>query len=164
LVFPVVSLSFWLSHQYPICIPLLPHSCSIPRPSHPSSLRYFLYLWMKTPLWREIKSFWTRQLATPPSLCESSEHLRLEGCAPRTCGTSVFIRTTPTSCLAFTDNPHDLISYPIIVKSVDAERLLVEAVRNSCHFCKLVVSLWFHWEGSAIFVLFQPQEKLHSDK
>jgi hypothetical protein len=24
------SLSFWLSHQYPTCIPLLPHSCYMP--------------------------------------------------------------------------------------------------------------------------------------
>jgi hypothetical protein len=24
------SLSFWLSHQYPICIPPLPHSCCMP--------------------------------------------------------------------------------------------------------------------------------------
>jgi hypothetical protein len=32
------SLSFWLSHQYPMCIPLLPHSCYMPRPSHPSWL------------------------------------------------------------------------------------------------------------------------------
>jgi hypothetical protein len=24
------SLSFWLPHQYPICIPLLPHSCYMP--------------------------------------------------------------------------------------------------------------------------------------
>jgi hypothetical protein len=30
------SLSIWLSHRYPICIPLLPHSCYMPRPSHPS--------------------------------------------------------------------------------------------------------------------------------
>jgi hypothetical protein len=29
------SLSFWLSHQYPICIPFLPHSCYMPRASHP---------------------------------------------------------------------------------------------------------------------------------
>jgi hypothetical protein len=34
LVFPVVS-SFWLSHQYPICISLLPHSCHMSCPSHP---------------------------------------------------------------------------------------------------------------------------------
>jgi hypothetical protein len=27
------SLSFWLSHQYPICIPLLPPSCYMPCPS-----------------------------------------------------------------------------------------------------------------------------------
>jgi hypothetical protein len=26
---------FWLSHQYPICIPLLPHSCYMPCPHHP---------------------------------------------------------------------------------------------------------------------------------
>jgi hypothetical protein len=29
------SPSFWLSQQYPICIPLLPHSCYMPYPSHP---------------------------------------------------------------------------------------------------------------------------------
>jgi hypothetical protein len=28
------SLTFWLSHQYPICIPLLPHSCYMLCPSH----------------------------------------------------------------------------------------------------------------------------------
>jgi hypothetical protein len=28
------SLSFWLPHQYPICIPLLSHSCYMPCPSH----------------------------------------------------------------------------------------------------------------------------------
>jgi hypothetical protein len=31
------SLSFWLSHQYPICIPLLPHSCYMHRQSHHGS-------------------------------------------------------------------------------------------------------------------------------
>jgi hypothetical protein len=30
------SLSFWFSHQYPICIQLLLHSCYMPRQSHPS--------------------------------------------------------------------------------------------------------------------------------
>jgi hypothetical protein len=30
------SLSFSLSPQYPICMPLLPHSCYMPRPSCPS--------------------------------------------------------------------------------------------------------------------------------
>jgi hypothetical protein len=29
------GLSIWLSHQYPICIPLLPHSCYMPCPCHP---------------------------------------------------------------------------------------------------------------------------------
>jgi hypothetical protein len=29
------SLSFWLPHQCPICIPLLQHSCYMPCPSHP---------------------------------------------------------------------------------------------------------------------------------
>jgi hypothetical protein len=29
------SLSFWISHHYPICIPLLPHSCYMPCPSNP---------------------------------------------------------------------------------------------------------------------------------
>jgi hypothetical protein len=30
------DLYFWLSHQYPICIPVLPHSCYMPRSFHPS--------------------------------------------------------------------------------------------------------------------------------
>jgi hypothetical protein len=38
-----------LSHQYPICIPLLPHSCYMPRPSHPSSLDHSTYTFC-TPL------------------------------------------------------------------------------------------------------------------
>jgi hypothetical protein len=42
----VVS-SFWLSHQYPICIPLLPHSCYMHRPSHPSWLDYSNYTWRR---------------------------------------------------------------------------------------------------------------------
>jgi hypothetical protein len=29
------SLSFWFCNQCPICIPLLPHSCYMPYPSHP---------------------------------------------------------------------------------------------------------------------------------
>jgi hypothetical protein len=34
------SLSFLLSHQYNICIPLLPHSCYMPGPSQPSWLTF----------------------------------------------------------------------------------------------------------------------------
>jgi hypothetical protein len=39
------SLSFWLSHQYPICIPPLPHSCYMPCPSHPPWLDHSNYVW-----------------------------------------------------------------------------------------------------------------------
>jgi hypothetical protein len=35
-----LSVSFRFSHQYPICISLLPHSCYMPRPSQPSWLHY----------------------------------------------------------------------------------------------------------------------------
>jgi hypothetical protein len=40
-------LSFWLSHQYPIglCIPLCPHSCYIPCPSHTPWLDHSNYVW-----------------------------------------------------------------------------------------------------------------------
>jgi hypothetical protein len=41
------SLSFWLSHQYPTYIPLPPHSCHMPRPSHPSWLEYSHYTWRR---------------------------------------------------------------------------------------------------------------------
>jgi hypothetical protein len=39
------SLSFWLSHQNPIYIPLLPHSCYMPHPSHPPWLDNSNYTW-----------------------------------------------------------------------------------------------------------------------
>jgi hypothetical protein len=39
------SLSFWLSHQYPICIPLLTNSCYMHRPSHPPWLDHSNYVW-----------------------------------------------------------------------------------------------------------------------
>jgi hypothetical protein len=41
------SLSFWLSHQYPICILLLNHSCYMSRPSHPPRLHNFNYTWRR---------------------------------------------------------------------------------------------------------------------
>jgi hypothetical protein len=36
---------FWLSHQYPICIPLLPYSPYMPCLSHPPSLHQSNYIW-----------------------------------------------------------------------------------------------------------------------
>jgi hypothetical protein len=41
------SLSLWLSQQYPIYIPLLPHSCYMPSPSHPSWLDHSNYTWRR---------------------------------------------------------------------------------------------------------------------
>jgi hypothetical protein len=41
------SLSFWLSHQYPICGPLLLHSCYMPRQSQPYSLYYYTHTWRR---------------------------------------------------------------------------------------------------------------------
>jgi hypothetical protein len=38
------SLSFWLSQQYPICIPLRPHSCYMPRRSHPEIMNTTRYV------------------------------------------------------------------------------------------------------------------------
>jgi hypothetical protein len=38
-----LSLSFWLSHQNPIRIHLLPHACYIPWPSHPPWLDHSNY-------------------------------------------------------------------------------------------------------------------------
>jgi hypothetical protein len=41
------SLSFWLTHQYPICIPLLPHLCYMPCASHPTWLDHCNYTWRR---------------------------------------------------------------------------------------------------------------------
>jgi hypothetical protein len=39
--------SFWLSHQNRISIPLLPHSCYMPRPCHHSWLDRSAYIWWR---------------------------------------------------------------------------------------------------------------------
>jgi hypothetical protein len=41
------SFSFWLSHQNPICIPLLPNACYIPCPSHPPWLDHCNHIWRR---------------------------------------------------------------------------------------------------------------------
>jgi hypothetical protein len=41
------SLSFWLSHQCPKHIPLRPHSCYMPCPSHPPWLVHSNYTWRR---------------------------------------------------------------------------------------------------------------------
>jgi hypothetical protein len=38
------SLLLWVSHQNPICIPLLPHACYIPYTSHPRYISYIRIL------------------------------------------------------------------------------------------------------------------------
>jgi hypothetical protein len=38
------SLSFWFSHQYPICIPPHPNLCYMPCPSHPPRLDHSNYI------------------------------------------------------------------------------------------------------------------------
>jgi hypothetical protein len=53
------SLSFWISHQYPICIPLL-HSFYMPCSSHPPWLDHSNYAWrrvqvMNVPFWHKEK-------------------------------------------------------------------------------------------------------------
>jgi hypothetical protein len=40
-------LSLWLSHQYPICIPLLPHWCYMACPSYLLSLDHSNYTWWR---------------------------------------------------------------------------------------------------------------------
>jgi hypothetical protein len=58
LVFLVV-LTFWLSHEYPICIPLLSHSSYMLCPSHPPWLDHSNYTWRRVQV--------TRRIALSPS-------------------------------------------------------------------------------------------------
>jgi hypothetical protein len=57
IVYPTTSwssqwcLSFWLSHQYLICMSLLPHSCYMPQPSHTSWLIILIILGEEYKLW-----------------------------------------------------------------------------------------------------------------
>jgi hypothetical protein len=41
------SLTSWLSHQYPLCIPLFSHSSYMPCPSHPPWLDHSNYTWRR---------------------------------------------------------------------------------------------------------------------
>jgi hypothetical protein len=49
--------SFWLSRQYPICIPLLSHSCYIPCPPHPPWLGHSNYTWRRVQVMKEEISY-----------------------------------------------------------------------------------------------------------
>jgi hypothetical protein len=42
-----LSLSYWLSHQYPTCSHLFPHSCYMPCQSHPPWLDHFNFIWRR---------------------------------------------------------------------------------------------------------------------
>jgi hypothetical protein len=42
-VYIIIMIIIWLPHQYPICIPLLPHSCYMPCPSQPPSFDHSNY-------------------------------------------------------------------------------------------------------------------------
>jgi hypothetical protein len=41
------SVTFWLPHQYPVCIPFLFHSCYMPCPSHRPWLDHSNYAWRR---------------------------------------------------------------------------------------------------------------------
>jgi hypothetical protein len=55
-------LSFWLAHENPICIPIRPHSCYMPCPSHPPWRDHSNYTWEEHKLW---SSSW-RSFLQPP--------------------------------------------------------------------------------------------------
>jgi hypothetical protein len=60
------SLSFWNSHQYPICIPLIPHSCYMTCPSHPPWLVHSNYTWRRVQVMKHLK---LKHIYFPNSLC-----------------------------------------------------------------------------------------------
>jgi hypothetical protein len=75
--FPSGFLSFWLSRQYPICIPLPPCSCYMPCPSHPPSLDHSNYVWREVqvmklrimqfyPISCHFNSFWDQMFSWAP--------------------------------------------------------------------------------------------------
>jgi hypothetical protein len=49
------SLTFLVSHQYPTCIPLLPHTCHMPCPSHPPRLDRSNYTWRRVQVMNLLK-------------------------------------------------------------------------------------------------------------
>jgi hypothetical protein len=54
-----LSLSFWFSHQNPICILLLPHAWYMPCPSHPSWLDHSNYIWQRVQVMKLFPNIWT---------------------------------------------------------------------------------------------------------
>jgi hypothetical protein len=45
------SLSFWICHQNPTCIPLLSHACYMPCPSHPPWFDHSNCIWWENKWW-----------------------------------------------------------------------------------------------------------------
>jgi hypothetical protein len=62
------SLTLWLSHQYPICISLLPHSCYMPCPSNPPCLGSFQLYLEKSTSYEAIPYIFGYKLSTTSSL------------------------------------------------------------------------------------------------
>jgi hypothetical protein len=64
--------SFWLSHQYPICIPLLPHSCYMTHPSHSSWLDHSNCTWRRVRYDATHYAVFSHLLSLHPSLVQIS--------------------------------------------------------------------------------------------
>jgi hypothetical protein len=55
-------LSSWLSHQSPVCIPLLPHACYTPCSSHPPLLDHYNYIWQRVQVIKFMQAAWEQFL------------------------------------------------------------------------------------------------------
>jgi hypothetical protein len=71
-------LILWLSHQYPICIHLLPHSYYMPCPSHPRWFDHSNYTWRRVqvmkPFFRNELIFYGKELLAPRSTPKLKYH------------------------------------------------------------------------------------------
>jgi hypothetical protein len=82
-----LSLSFWLSQQYPIRIPPLPHSCYMPCPSHPPWFDHSNCTWRRVQLLKLIMQF-------SPTSCQFIS-LRVQIFSSTTCSQTSSIYVPP---------------------------------------------------------------------
>jgi hypothetical protein len=73
------SLYFWLSHQYPICIHREPHSCYMPRQSHPPWLDHSNYTWRRVQVMKITATYKEKRGSVPKHKTLKFRNLSLDG-------------------------------------------------------------------------------------
>jgi hypothetical protein len=103
------SPSFWISHQYPRCIPPRPHSCYMPYQSHPPWLDHSNYTWRRVQVMKRLCFCSMRMVVEVVPSCERKHECQETPQSPGVCCGNGFFFFCDFRELIFT------VSYTVLV-------------------------------------------------